>query len=153
MAAIAMREKVVSIGHFSPSFCLQSLQIFRKMLVFKEQICFLTLIDVSSNAKVCLENNLFENCWCNMQPCLLGWLFQPYFHCVLCSLTCFLVFACSHQNIYLSIPFKIRKKRQLIELECSKTPSQMSSYAHNHVFFVFACLNKHTLLYWSYIKS
>ena len=34
MAAIAMRKKVVSIGHFSLSFCLQSLQIF----VFLDQI-------------------------------------------------------------------------------------------------------------------
>ena len=28
MAAFAVRKKVVSIGHFSLSFCLQSLQIF-----------------------------------------------------------------------------------------------------------------------------
>ena len=28
MAAIAVRKKVISIGHFSPCFCLQSLQIF-----------------------------------------------------------------------------------------------------------------------------
>ena len=28
MAAVAVRKKVVSIGHFSPSFCFQSLQIF-----------------------------------------------------------------------------------------------------------------------------
>ena len=28
MAAVAVRKKVVSIGHFSPSFYLQSLQFF-----------------------------------------------------------------------------------------------------------------------------
>ena len=28
MAAVAVRKKVVSIDHFSPSFCFQSLQIF-----------------------------------------------------------------------------------------------------------------------------
>ena len=28
MAAVAVRKKVVNIGHFSPSLCLQSLQIF-----------------------------------------------------------------------------------------------------------------------------
>ena len=28
MAAVAVRKKVVIIGHFSPRFCLQSLQIF-----------------------------------------------------------------------------------------------------------------------------
>ena len=28
MAAVAVRKKVVSVGHFSPSFCFQSLQIF-----------------------------------------------------------------------------------------------------------------------------
>ena len=28
MAAIAVRKKVVSIGKFSPSFCLQSLQFY-----------------------------------------------------------------------------------------------------------------------------
>ena len=28
MAAVAVRKKVVSIGHFSPCFCLQSLKFF-----------------------------------------------------------------------------------------------------------------------------
>ena len=28
MATVTVRKKVVSVGHFSPSFCLQSLQIF-----------------------------------------------------------------------------------------------------------------------------
>ena len=110
------------------------------------------------------------------------------------------VFACSHQNIYLSIPFEIKnkdwaklarvsknthrceailscfyvfaylniyqninsfvafesreKKTELNELQCSKTPSQMSSFAHKHVsVYLHAQTNKNTLLDWSYTKS
>ena len=62
------------------------------------------------------------------------------------------------QNIYLFILLKIRKKKtelnELNELEYSKTPSQMTSYAHKHVFlYLHAQTNIDTLLYWSYIKS
>ena len=35
---------------------------------------------------------------------------EPYELDELCSLTCFLLSACSHHSIYLSIPLKIRKK-------------------------------------------
>ena len=51
---------------------------------------------------------------------------------LLCSLTYVLVFACLHQNIYLS-HLKSKQKIELTELnelEYSKTPAQMSSYAH-----------------------
>ena len=42
MAAIAVRKKVVSIGHFSPSFCLQSLQRF--LFVRSNQVQLYVLI-------------------------------------------------------------------------------------------------------------
>ena len=77
----------------------------------------------------------------------------------LCSLTCFLVFACSdkYQNIYSFFRFKIRKKielNELNELEYSKAPSTMSSYTQEHVFlYLHAQTNINTLLYWSYLKS
>ena len=48
----------------------------------------------------------------------------------LCSLTRFLVFACSHQNIYLIKNQKETELNEQSELEYLKTPSQMSSYAH-----------------------
>ena len=38
MAAVAVREKVVSIGHFSPNFCFQSLQIFLFVKSNQEQL-------------------------------------------------------------------------------------------------------------------
>ena len=41
MAAVAVRKKVVSIGHFSTSFCLQSLQIFLFVRSNQEQLCVL----------------------------------------------------------------------------------------------------------------
>ena len=50
-----------------------------------------------------------------------------------------------------------KKKTELNELsklECSKTPSQMSSYAHKHVsLYLHAKTNINILLYWSYTKS
>ena len=58
----------------------------------------------------------------------------------LCALTCFWVFSCSnmYQNIYFFIRLRIRKKNiklnELIETKYWKTPSQMSSFAHKHVF-------------------
>ena len=49
---------------------------------------------------------------------------------------------------------KKTKLNELNELECSKTPSQMSSYAHKHVFlYLHAQTNISTLLYCTYIKS
>ena len=71
----------------------------------------------------------------------------------------FFLFAClnKQENIYSFIVFEIRKNRQmseLNELKCSKTPSQMSSCAHKHVFFLYlhAQVNINTLLYCSYKK-
>ena len=69
------------------------------------------------------------------------------------SLTCFSISAClnMYQNIYELIAFEIRNKRQLNELnklEYSKTPSQMSIYAHKHVFlYLHAQTNMDTLFY------
>ena len=56
-----------------------------------------------------------------------------------------------YQNIYSFITFKIKKEtelNELNELESSKTPSQMSSYAHKHVFlYLHAQTNINTLLF------
>ena len=38
MAAVAVRKKVVSIGHFSPSFCFQLLQILLFVRLIQEQL-------------------------------------------------------------------------------------------------------------------
>ena len=76
-----------------------------------------------------------------------------------CSLTCFLVFACSdkYQNIYSFFRFKIRKKielNELNELDYSKAASTMSSYTQEHVFlYLHARTIINTLLYWSCTKS
>ena len=54
----------------------------------------------------------------------------------LCSLICFFVSAFLHMyhNIYSFITLKKKTElNELNELESSKTPSQMSSYAHKHV--------------------
>ena len=44
MAAIAMRKKVVSIGHFSPCFRLQSLQTFLFVRLNQEQLLVLNAL-------------------------------------------------------------------------------------------------------------
>ena len=147
MAAVAVRKKVVSIGHFSPSFCLQSffhllyqiksycinwlhwkleknrteqnkldkleyLKSFIKTTSYAHWHAFLylhaqTRVQISIHlfhlkseknwAKWAKWARLLKNIHTDEQPC--SWI-------------CFLVFACSnmHQNIYLSIPFKIKKK-------------------------------------------
>ena len=46
MAAIAMRKKVVSIGHFPLSFCLQSLQIFLFVRINPEQLYVLIALKI-----------------------------------------------------------------------------------------------------------
>ena len=46
MAAIAMRKKVVSIGHFSPSFCLQLLQIFSFVRLNQEPLYVLIALKI-----------------------------------------------------------------------------------------------------------
>ena len=65
------------------------------------------------------------------------------------SLICFFVFAFlnMYQNIYSFITFE-KKETELNELESSKTPSEMTSYAHKHVFlYLHAQTNINTLLY------
>ena len=77
----------------------------------------------------------------------------------LCSLTCFLVFACSdkYQNIYSFFRFKDRLRielNELNELEYSKALSTTSSYTQEHVFlYLHAQTNINTFLYWSYTIS
>ena len=46
MAANAVRKKVVIIGHFSPSFCLQSLQIFLFVRSNQEQLYVLNKLKI-----------------------------------------------------------------------------------------------------------
>ena len=44
MAAIAVRKNVISIGHFSPWFHLQSLQIFSFVKINQEQLYVLNAL-------------------------------------------------------------------------------------------------------------
>ena len=46
MAAVAVRKKVVSIDHFSPSFYLQSLQIFFSIRLNQEQLYVLIALKI-----------------------------------------------------------------------------------------------------------
>ena len=46
VAAIAVRKKVISIGHFSPCFCLQSLQIFLFVRRNQEQLYALNALKI-----------------------------------------------------------------------------------------------------------
>ena len=46
MAAVALRKKVVSIGHFSTSFCLQSLQFFFSIRSNQEQLYVLIALKI-----------------------------------------------------------------------------------------------------------
>ena len=46
MAAIAVRKKVISIGHFSPCFRLQSLQIFVLVRRNQEQLYALNALKI-----------------------------------------------------------------------------------------------------------
>ena len=169
MAAVAVRKKVVSVGHFSPSFCFQSLQIFLFVILNQKQLIALKIRKKKDRAKWARWAKMLKITQLDNQ---------------LCSLTCFLVFASSHlisillsqlksekkewakwakwarilknthteehicsltclflyllafkyvSNINLFLKVEIRKKMEqnkLSELECSKTPSQMSSYAH-----------------------
>ena len=46
MAAVAVRKKVVSIGHFSPSFYLQSLQLFLFVRSNQEQLYVLIALKI-----------------------------------------------------------------------------------------------------------
>ena len=75
----------------------------------------------------------------------------PHVYEKLCSLTCSLKSACLNmsKDFYSLIDFKIRKKKtDLNELKCSKTPSQMRSYAHEHVsLYLNAQTNINTLPY------
>ena len=46
VAAVAVRKKVLSIGHFSPSFCLQSLQSFLFVRSNQEQFYVLIALKI-----------------------------------------------------------------------------------------------------------
>ena len=48
MAAVAVRKKVVSIGHFSPSFCFQSVQI---ILLVRSKLRALACIGCNVNPR------------------------------------------------------------------------------------------------------
>ena len=53
-----------------------------------------------------------------------------------------------YQNIYYLSHLRLNKETELNELESSKTPSQMSSYAHKHVFlYLHAQTNINTLFF------
>ena len=88
MAAIAVRKKVVRIGHFSPSFCPQSLYFFLLDQIKSNRMYWLHWKSEKSRTE---PNELDE---------------LKY------SLIWFFLFICSdkYQSIYLLSSFKIRKK-------------------------------------------
>ena len=95
IAAVAVRKKVVSIGHFSPNFCFQSLQIFLFVRSNQGQLYVLMALKIREKydwAKWARWAKMLKIIWADNQ---------------LCSLTCFLVFACSnmYQIIYSFITF------------------------------------------------
>ena len=49
MAAIAVRKKVISIGHFSPCFRLQSQQTFLFVRLNQEQLYVLNVLKIREN--------------------------------------------------------------------------------------------------------
>ena len=122
MAAIAVRKKVISIGHFSPCFRLQSLQIFHLLEEIKSNC--MHWMHWKSEKNRTEPNELDE---LKYSKSLTQMTSHAHWHV--------LVFACSdmYQNIHLS-HLKLEKKKtklnELSELEYWKTPWQMSSYAH-----------------------
>ena len=127
MAAIAVRKKVVSIGHSPPSFCFQSLQSFLFVKLNQEQLYVLNALKI--------REKLNWAKWARWAQILK--ITHPDDQ--LCSLICSFICMLRHVSKYLSIPFKIRKKtelNELSELEYWKTPSQISSYAHWLTFLI-----------------
>ena len=124
MAAVAMRKKVVSIGHFSPSLCLWSLKLFLFIRSNQEQLCILIALKIRE------EKGWAK--WARWTKKLK--ITQPDNQ--LCLLTCFLVYACLNQNICSSVLKSEKKSKinELNELEFLKPPSQMSSSAHWNAF-------------------
>ena len=81
----------------------------------------------------------------------------------LCSLTWFLMFTYSHQIsihlLYLKSEKKIKQNKPN-ELECSKTPTQMSSFTFKHVFLYsnkqthcFILINKKIILFEFFVNK
>ena len=130
MAAIAVRKKVISIGHFSPCFRLQS--------------TFYLLEEIKSNCMHWMHWKPEKN---RTEPNELTELKYSKS-----------LFLCSeiYQNIHL-FHLKLEKKTKLNELsklEYWKTPSQMSSYAHWHAFlYLHAQTSIKTSIHFSDLKS
>ena len=135
MAAVAVRKKVVSIGHFSPCFYLQSLNFFYLLDQIKSN-CMYWLHWKSEKNRT--EPNELDELKCSK------------------SLNQTISYAHWHAFLYLHAPIKTfiypiknQKKKtelnELSELKCLKTPSQMSSYAHWYAFCI--CFLKHVSKY------
>ena len=93
MAAIAARKKVISIGHFSLSVCLQSLNLFLLDQIKSNSIYWFYILIILKIREI------QDRAKCARWAKILK-ITQPDNQ--LCSLICFLVFAFSHQNIFLS---------------------------------------------------
>ena len=145
MATIAVRKKVISIGHFSPCFCLQSLQIFYLLEEIKSNC--MHWMHWKSEKNRTEPNELDE---LKYSKSLTQMTSHAHWHV--------LVFACSdmYKNIHLS-HLKLEKKtklNELSELEYWKTPSQMSSYAHWLTFlYLHAQTSIKTSIHFSDLKS
>ena len=141
MAAVAVRKKVVSVVHFSPSFCLQSLQLFY-LLDQIESNCIYWLHWKSEKNRT-EPNELDELRYSKSlkQPAMLTDM-----------LSCICMFKSKHLSVLKSE--KKSKLNELNELECPKTPSQMSNSAHWHAFLYLhaqTCIK--TFIHLSHFKS
>ena len=124
MAAIAVRKRVISIGHFSSCYCLQSLQIFCLLEEIKSNC--MHWMHWKSDKKRTEPNELDELKYSKS-------LIQIHL---------------SHLKLE-----KKTKLNKLSELEYWKTPSQMSSYAHWHAFlYLHAQTSIKTSIHFSDLK-
>ena len=132
MATIAMRKKVVSIGHFSPSFWLLSLQF------------------VSPNK---LDNSSYVNTsngGCRREEkSRKHWSFFTKFLSFVTAIFFYLFDQIKSYCMYW-LHWKSEKNRtepnELDELKYSKSLNQMTSYAHWHAFLYLHAYIK-TLIY------
>ena len=136
MAAVAVRKKVVSIGHFSPSFYLQSLQFFLFIRLNQELLYESIALKIRKNRTEPNElDELKYSKSLNQTTSYAHWHAFLYLH----AQTRIKTF------IYLS-HFNSEKKtelNELNELEYLKTPSQMSLLKHiSKYLFIYRIWNE-----------
>ena len=137
MPAIAVRKKVISIGRFSPYFCLQSLQIFYLLEQIKSNC--MHWMHWKSEKNRFEPNELDE---LKYSKSLTQMTSHAHWHV--------LVFACSHMYKNIHLPhLKLEKNyakwaKWARILKNTLTNEQLCSLTN---FFVFACSDKYQNIY------